>query len=182
MSFYSAGVGAIGGSAARYRRHAVYGEMGATVVMPAAIQDEIKTVEGAFATLNRAIRAAQSRGQVPADFAAAWTLFYGDWQNFRSAHGRWVDNLWYASYEKTLEFRQRLDEWRKKFEEVTGKPLGFPTAGPTAGPTDATPMPWRTLLIIAAVGGGLYAVSKALSSAAELKREFGAHQLVEAAE
>lgn len=176
MSVYSDGVGAIGGG---YRRRAVYGDLGAAVVMPAAIQAEIQTVESGFAVLNRAIRAAQSRGQVTADFAAGWTLFYGDWQNFRSAHGRWVDNLWYASYEKTLEYRQRLDDWRKKFEEVTGKPLGFPTAGAAAGPRDDKPMPWRTLLIIAAVGGGLYAVSKTLTAAAELKREFAPAHHVE---
>jgi hypothetical protein len=53
--------------------------------------------------------------------------------------------------------------------------LNFPVAKAAPGPTEKPGIPWRFLIISGVVIGGVYALSKVLGSAAELKREFPTH-------
>ena len=165
MSIYDAGAATVG---AAPRSSSGVGE----VVMPGNIVDEIVTIDAGFRTLDTAIAKARTVGRVPAEFFGGWEIFRREWEAFRNAHRRWTDNLWYKSYQKALEYRGRLEEWRIKFEQLSGQKLAFPGPGKGGEPTeDGRGFPWRMLAYTAAGIGVLYGVSKLFSATAELKRE-----------
>lgn len=168
MSFYSAGVA----SAASSGKAA----MGASVVMPSNIRDEILTTDGAYRELEKQIGAARARARLPADFLAGWDLLAHEWVTFRDAHESWLSRTWYASYEKTLEFRSKFADWRKAFEAATGQKIAAPAPGSSPGPADdGKGFPWRFVAYAAGAAGVLWGISKALSSTADVTRE--AHSL-----
>lgn len=140
------------------------------VRMPGAIRDEIVTIDKNFGAMNRMI--VDQAAKLPADFNAGWRAIYSEWQTFQGNHSTWVSNVWYASYQKALEYRKRLDDWRLKFEQLVGTKINYPTPGPTAGPpAPAGGFPWKFVLY---TGGGiaaLWGISKVLASTTELKRE-----------
>jgi hypothetical protein len=177
VSFYAAGVAQSHGAGPRYRRFHGAGVGENTfgpfdVRMPGAIRDEILSIDRAFRSLANVISAARGQGALPANFLAGWDQFFAEWSAFRLNHESWLSNVWYASYQKALEYRERLDQFRQKVEQLTGAKLNFPAAKATPGPTDKPGIPWRFLIISGVVIGGVYALSKVLGSAAELKREF----------
>lgn len=137
------------------------------VKMPAAIRDEILTIGRAFAALDADVKA--RRLKLPPQWIAAWYDFRDEWNRFAADHAHWYDNVWYASYEKALEYRQRLDAWRQQFVAQTG-----PTTAPalSARPPEAgESIPWKTIAYGGLAVAGLYGLAKVLGGFSEAKRE-----------
>jgi len=120
-------------------------EMGALVLTPGAIFAEMKTVDAAIKQLDSDIMASKARDA----FKQAWRAFAVEWQAFFKSHSRWTDRLWGASYEKTLDYRKRVGEWRVAFEREGGQPSAPGLAMPGAPGGGGTS--WKTALV--AVGG-----------------------------
>jgi hypothetical protein len=158
MSAYDAGL-----------RGAAVGAGVVDLVMPGNIRDEILTIGVAFSTLDKAIQAA--RASLPADFVPGWAAFFVEWQTFAKNHSSWLSNTWYKSYEKALEYRKRLEDWREKFIALGGK-VSTPSPGVSPGPPSASGgINWKTLLYVGAGIGAVYAATKFLGQAVEVKRE-----------
>lgn len=117
------------------------------VKMPGAVLDEMKTTHEIIEQLGRDIDAS------PVDdrFKAAWRAFRTDWENFFGQHQGWTDRFWYATYEKTVEYRTRAADWRRDFEARGGKATGPKDTPPTL-PASGTS--WEKVLIGAGVGVG----------------------------
>lgn len=167
MSIYSAGAASAAGHG---RTQPARGELGA-IVMPSAIRDEILTVDAAFTTLAKLVDA--KRSALPADFLTGWGVFLTEWIRFRDDHRSWLSRAWGMSYTKTLEYRARLEQFRQKFEQLTGSRINFPSPG--ASPEAVDPMktgfPWNKVFWGAVIVGGLYAGAKFLGEARGLKRD-----------
>ena len=118
------------------------------VAMPGNIRDEIITIGVGFSTLDKAIQAA--RAGLPADFVSGWAAFLAEWQTF--------------------EYRKRLEDWRQRFVALGGK-VNTPSPGAGAGPSSSGGINWKTLLYVGAGIGALYAATKFLGQAVEVKRE-----------
>lgn len=145
--------------------------MGAGVVdvaMPGNIRDEILTIGSSFKLLDAAI--GKARAGLPADFVSGWTAFFSEWTTFASAHASWLSNVWYKSYEKALEYRKRLEDWRQRFIDLGGK-VSTPSPGASAGPSSSGGINWKMLLYLGAGIGAIYAATKFLGQAVEVKRE-----------
>lgn len=156
MSAYDAGLrGACGGAGV------------VDIAMPGNIRDEIVTIGVGFSTLDKSIQAA--RAGLPADFVSGWAAFFVEWQTFAKNHATWLDNVWYKSYEKALEYRKRLEDWRQRFVALGGK-VNSPSPGAGAGPAPSG-INWKTLLYVGAGIGAVYAATKFLGQAVEVKRE-----------
>jgi hypothetical protein len=116
--------------------------------MPADIKAEMDTVDASIAQLDTEIRASG----VAAEWKTAWAGFAGEWRRFYGEHKSWSSRLWYAAYDKTLEYRKRLGEWRASFVAAGGQPVSpqLPTPSVEAG----SHVPW---LIVGGVlvGGGV---------------------------
>jgi hypothetical protein len=168
MNVYEAGNAALG---AGRGAAATMGGAGVDVAMPGSIRDEILSIAGSFRRLDAAIRAA---AVLPADFKSAWGSFRDEWSEFAARHGSWASNLWYKSYQKALEYRQALNDWRKRFEQLTGSSVTFPAPQDAPGPTMSSPFSgrWKTIAYVAGGIGVLWGVSKLLGGAVEAKREF----------
>jgi hypothetical protein len=160
------------------------GNAAVDVKMPGNIRDEIVTVAVNVQALDKVIAAAASAGKLPSDFLAGWAAFKAEWAAFSSSHRMWLQNMWYASYEKTVEYRKRLEDWRKRFEQLTGSTVSYPSPGSTPeGLTgDGKGFPWRTLMWGGLVIGGLYGIAKVFGETRRLKRELiGEHHAMELA-
>lgn len=141
-------------AAARGRRNAL-------VQMPGDILDEMKTTHAIIEQLGRDVAGAAVA--VPATFRSGWQAFAAEWRRFYDDHQSWLSRTWYASYEKTLEYRKRAADWRRKLEQLGGQATAPPDdpprpvgGGSSAGPT----APWRELAIAGgALAGGLLLLS-----------------------
>lgn len=122
---------------------------------PGVIQDEIKTTDTAVSALGRDIAdafheplSAQQRA-----FIDQWKAFAAEWHEFVDSHTHWYDRMWRGSYDKAIEFREGVLRWRKRFEELGGKPTAPP---PILPPDDGKPSaqsgPWRSILLVAGIG------------------------------
>lgn len=141
------------------------------VRMPGAIRDEILSIGVAFKTLDREIQA--RRAKLSPQWLAGWQDFRAAWERFAADHQSWLSNAWYASYQKAVEYRQRLDGWRKGLESATGQPIKIPTlsAQPLDVPSSGGGINWKTVLYVGLGIGGAYAIAKVLQNATEAKRE-----------
>lgn len=149
------------------------GNAGVDLKMPSNIRDEILTVGVQVGALDKLVAQAQAARKIPPDFVLGWTAFKGEWNAFSSSHQSWLSRTWYASYEKAVEYRRRLEDFRTKFEQLTGTKVNYPSPGanPAGVEPDGAGFPWRWV-----VGGGvaiglLYGASKLLGETRELKRE-----------
>jgi hypothetical protein len=104
-------------------------DVGALVISPADMLDEMNTVDAAVRQLS-AVIAVSTVGQA---FKQAFAAFATEWSTFYAAHAGWAQRLWSATYEKTLEYRQRTEEWRVAFAREGGNPM-MPPLAPPAGP------------------------------------------------
>lgn len=125
------------------------------VKTPGVILDEIATTDTAVNSLGRDIAdtfheplAVQQRA-----FVDQWKTFTAEWKEFVDSHTHWYDRMWRGSYDKAIEFRDRVLGWRKRFEELGGKPTAPP---PIMPPDDGKPHPesgpWRSILLVAGIG------------------------------
>jgi hypothetical protein len=135
------------------------------IAMPGNIRDEVASIATAYATLDRAIQARATT--IDPQFLAAWNAYNAEWRRFAQAHESWLDNLWYKSYQKALEYRSRLDGWRSQFEQLTGSKINVPGLGPAPGASMTNPLPGFPFRKVLWVGGGIAAIfglSKLLKS------------------
>jgi len=116
--------------------------------MPGDIKAEMNTVDGAVKQLDLEIKASG----VPAEFKSAWAGFLGEWRKFYGEHQSWSSRLWYAAYDKTLEYRKRLGEWRTAFVAAGGRAVGPGLPKPSV--EQESHFPWM-LVGGAIVGGGV---------------------------
>jgi hypothetical protein len=116
--------------------------IGALIRSPGAIKSEMDTVDAGVKQLDSDIMASTVRQA----FKQSWRVFVGEWQKFYAGHQSWTSRLWHAAYEKTIEYRRRLEEWRQLFVREGGSATGPSFAPPSSGGG----IPWRPILIGAA--------------------------------
>lgn len=164
MSVYAAGAATFG----------TMGNAGVDIKLPSHIRDEIVTVAKQVAALGKIIDDATARGKVPADFLTGWGAFKSEWEAFARNHESWASRAWYASYEKTVEYRKRLEGFRQRFEQVTGEKVAYPSPGATPeGMGDkGEGFPWRFVAYGGIAIGAAYGIAKLLGETRALKREF----------
>lgn len=101
-------------------------DVGALIVTPGAMKDELETVQAGVRQLDADIMSSKTRDA----FKKAWQIFAGEWKRFYDSHQSLTSRLWHATYEKTIEYRKRLDEWRNALQregvQSTGPLLAVP--------------------------------------------------------
>ena len=144
--------------AAAERAHELRGR-NAVVQMPGDILDEMKTTHAIIEQLGRDVAGAAVA--VPATFRSGWQAFAEEWRRFYDEHQSWWSRTWYASYEKTLEYRKRAADWRRKLEQLGGQTTAPPDEPPRpVGMGAGSAAPWRELAIAGgALAGGLLLLS-----------------------
>ncbi len=136
----------------------------ALIWTPGAILAEMRTVRGIVAQLDRDI----SASQVDDAFKASWRTFVDEYEAFFKDHQGWLDRFWFASYEKTAEYRRRALDWRTKFTNLGGR-ASAPVDTPPEGPGARVSAYAKWIL----VGGGAYL---AIRAAAYLRQLEASHR------
>jgi hypothetical protein len=126
---------------------------------PGSIKAEMDTTANIIRQLDADIRASH----VDASFKAAWGAFVDEWERFYKEHAGWFDRLWYASYEKTVEYRRRALEWREKFVAIGGTPT-TPADIPPKTATERFGEAFNKIVNVALLGGGLFAAYKVITA------------------
>jgi hypothetical protein len=91
-------------------------------------------------------------------FVYQWGKFEQEWNDFFAEHKRWHDRLWKGSYDKAIEFRERVMKWRDEFQKLGGSPT---TPTPTL-PPDEGPVPWKAIITVAGIGAAAFIVPEVL--------------------
>jgi hypothetical protein len=92
-------------------------DLGALIYTPGVIKAELEAVNTAAGQLDVDIKAAKVRDE----FKRAWQAFLTEWKAFyKSNSGLW-SRLWGGLYEKASEYRRRVEQWRKAFEQEGGR-------------------------------------------------------------
>jgi hypothetical protein len=60
--------------------------------------------------------------------------------------------MWRGSYDKAIEFRERVRDWRGRFEALGGKPTAPPPVMPADDGKHPDSGPWRSILLVAGIG------------------------------
>jgi hypothetical protein len=116
--------------------------------MPGDIKAEMDTVDASIKQFDTEIRAST----LVVEFKSAWDGFLGEWKKFYGEHQAWSSRLWYAAYDKTLEYRKRLAEWRAAFVAAGGHPVSPGLPRPSVD--QDSHIPW-VIFGGALIGGGL---------------------------
>jgi len=127
------------------------------IITPGATLDEMSTVNSLIVALGREVAASQA----PTDFKQVFGEFYQEWKAFYDANasgvGGWLSRGFGSTYGKTLDYKARLADWRKRFLA-----LGFKSQTETpSGMGIAKPFPWSTIAIGAGVTIGALLVLRA---------------------
>jgi hypothetical protein len=122
-------------------------DVGAIVVTPGATLAEMRTVDAGVAQLDSDIRRSTT---LPATWVNAWGRFAAEWREFFDEHQWWTDRLWAGAYERTVNYRRRLADWRADFVRQGGKP-----SGPGVDASESSPV--RGLLWVAGLGAAAFA-------------------------
>jgi hypothetical protein len=131
-------------------------DVGALVVTPGAMLDEMNTVDALVRQLDIDVQASNVRQP----FKTAFVAFRDEWRRFYAEHESWWGRMWGAVYEKIVDFRRRAEEWRQAFLREGGN-----TAVPSiAPPGDKPSIPTAYLWLIGA-GIGAWALASAASVA-----------------
>src|SRR5262245_52814996 len=86
-------------------------DLGALVVTPGSMLDEMNTVDALIRQLDIDVQASSVRQP----FKSAFISFRDEWRRFYAEHESWLGRMWGAVYEKILDFRRRAEEWRQAF-------------------------------------------------------------------
>lgn len=125
-------------------------ELGALIVTPGAMLDELNTVNNGVKQLDADI----SSSKVREAFKKAWRDFTVEWKKFYDSKQGFFSRTWGATMEKTVEYRKRVDEWRAAFGRegglTTGPTLNVPKPLPSPGGT------WRWWAVGGLLAGGAY--------------------------
>jgi len=123
------------------------GARDAWIFTPGAIRAEQDTVLALVQQLDTDIQGAKVRPE----FKRAWDVFREEYKRFYDESG-WWSRWWFVAYEKTLEYRRRIIQWRQAFEAEGGHASG-PTPAASPGTTDSH------LGTYLALAGGAFAVA-----------------------
>ena len=132
-------------------------DIGALVVTPSAMKDEMNTVDALVRQLDLDVQASRVRQE----FKVAFGAFRQEWGAFYKEHEGWWGRLWGAVYEKILDFRRRAEEWRQAFLREGGN-----TAVPSVAPPGDKPALSNAHLWLIGAGLGAWA----LASVASIRR------------
>jgi hypothetical protein len=97
-------------------------------------------------------------------FVYQWGEFEREFGNFWAAHAHsWKDRMWRGTYDKAVEYRQRTADWRKRFEEIGGKPTTPAPKPPTEHilPPGVS-MPWKTIAVVGGIAAGALIIPAAI--------------------
>ena len=125
------------------------------VKTPGVILDEINTTDTAIQGLGRDITDLfhEPLSGPQRAFVDQWKAFTAEWKEFVDSHTHWYDRMWRGSYDKAIEFRERVLGWRKRFEQLGGKPTAPPPVmPPDDGKPDPERGPWKSILLVAGIG------------------------------
>jgi hypothetical protein len=127
-------------------------DLGALVYTPSAIKAELDTVKAGADQLDRDITASKVRDE----FKQAWRAFLNEWRAYYKDHEGYWSHMWFAVYEKAVEYRKRVDQWREAFQTEGGR-VSAPTLTP---PSDKGSGTWKWV----ALGAGALLVTGAVIS------------------
>lgn len=150
-------------SCSKSYRAAVAG-MGAVVESPSAILAEMQSVGTQVHSLNAEVQANKTR--LPDDFLRGWNAFFNEYLAFYGENEGLLARMWISVYDKTLEYRKQVNDWRAKFESLVGKKLNTPRA--TDEPPDGSGIKLPDLSTV--VTGVALAVGAAIVLPSLLKR------------
>ncbi len=122
-------------------------ELGAFIVTPGAMKAELDTVQAGVKQLDADIMSSKTRDA----FKNAWQLFSGEWKAFYDSHQSLTSRLFHATYEKTIEYRKRLDEWKGALQREGVQATGPLLAVPQPPPEPSSSFKWWAIggLIVA---------------------------------
>ncbi len=89
------------------------------VQSPGAIRSEQEAVDAEVDRLNYDIQTSSNTA-----FVGSWNSFREEWKQFFADGDSFFSRLFYSSYERTLEYRKRVNDWRAKFVDIGGHPTG----------------------------------------------------------
>jgi hypothetical protein len=125
-------------------------ERNAIINTPGSIGADIQTVAMLVHDLDADIAASKANQQ----FKTAWRGFVDEWEKFVKDTGYW-GRWWFATKEKTDEFRRRVHDWRVMFVAEGGKPTTPEDHPPTSSSDGAGWWKLAAVGIGAAVVGGV---------------------------
>jgi hypothetical protein len=128
--------------------------MGALVVTPGAMLDEMRTVDALIRQIEIDVKASSVRQA----FKDAFASFREEWRKFYAEHESWWGRMWGAVYEKILDFRRRAEEWRQAFLREGGN-----TAVPSVAPPGEKPAISNAYLWLVGAGIGAWALASVAS-------------------
>jgi hypothetical protein len=97
-------------------------------------------------------------------FVAQWGEFEREFGNFWAAHAdSWTDRVWRGVYDQAVEYRQRVADWRKRFEQIGGKPTTPPPKPPTEHllPPEFS-MSWKKIAVVGGIAAGALIIPAAI--------------------
>jgi hypothetical protein len=97
-------------------------------------------------------------------FVYQWGEFEREFGTFWAEHSdSWTDRMWRGTYDKAVEYRQRVGDWRKRFEEIGGKPTTPPPKPPTEQflPPGFS-IPWKPIAVIGGIAAGALIIPAAI--------------------
>jgi hypothetical protein len=92
------------------------------VKTPGIILDEIDETDRAVRLLGEDI-AAVLREPLTAQqrvFLNHWRAFVAEWREFVDSHTSWYERMWRSAYDQAIDFRERVQRYRRWLEELTG--------------------------------------------------------------
>ncbi len=130
--------------------------LGALVVTPGAMLAEMNTIDATVRQLDIEIMSSV----VNVEFKDAWRRFVAEWQVFHQNHEDWWDRTWGVIYDKVLDYRRRVEEWRGQFHRAGGHSVSPPLPAAPGGP----PVAWNKLYWLAAALVGTWALTSVAST------------------
>lgn len=124
-----------------YRKPGVGADYAGDLFSPQTVLSEMRAVDGAVNALNSDIQASQ----VADDFKAKWQAFASEWKAFYADNQGVLSRVLNQTYALTLEYRDRVAEWRKQFMVEGGKPST--PALPKSNTSYGKGVPWLGLFI-----------------------------------
>lgn len=153
------------------------GAAGDIFVVPEKTKNELLTVAHMVNLVTAEI--AINADKVAPELAREWAHFRREWQAFAKNKDNWRERMWYANFQKASEYRQRIEEFRRRLARSIGRMVAWPT-----GPRGAKPLPgkreadkkkegvnWKWVLYVGIGIVGVYAVSEVMSSSKDLHKE-----------
>jgi len=82
-------------------------------------------------------------------FMKQFKAFVAEWNHFKGRHQHWHQNMWGATGDEAVAYRQRVLTWRRDFEKLGGK---LHSPDPVLPDTHfGLGIPWSTLTVVAAL-------------------------------